>query len=160
MKEVAKMLKNRIMLAVIAASAALVPLAGITVLTAGPAGATPTGIKCSTANGTANASTESATIKFSGCTGNTDGKGTTTGTEGATTGTIKWGNKDKTSFNETTSTGTNCPTSSIDDELVKGKVTSDNTGSTSVGAKVKGELCVSSSLAITLAPGTKFVIKP
>ncbi len=82
------------------------------------------------------------------------------GPKGATSGTIKRGNKDKTSFNETTSTGTNCPSTSIDDELVKGKVTSDNTGSTSVGAKVKGEFCVSSSLTITLAPGTKFVIEP
>ncbi len=71
---------------------------------------------------------------------------------------VKWANLDKTHFIYSTGTGTRCPVASVADVVVTGTVTSDNTGDTAVGAALSGEFCVSASLTIALAPGTKFVI--
>jgi hypothetical protein len=163
MKEITRVLKNRIMIGAAALTAAAVPFAGMA-MTAGPAGAAKAkGITCTGGTGSGKVAKLSATINFTGCTGNTGGKGTTTGSEGATSGTIKWGNAKTTSLSETTGTGTNCPSTDADDELITGNVTADNTKSTTVGAAVSGEFCVTLNSAGTkfklkLAPGTKFTI--
>ena len=157
------MLKNRIMIGAAALTAAAVPFAGMA-LNATPAGAkAPKGITCSKGTGSGKVAKLSATIDLSSCTGTTGGKGTTTGKEGATTGTIKWGNGKSTSLTETQGTGTNCPSTAADDELITGTVTADTTKSTTVGAAVSAEFCVNvkgSKFTLALAPGTKFVIAP
>jgi hypothetical protein len=157
--------KNRILLGVIAGAAALVPLAGMTALATGPAGAaTPKGITCTSASGNASATTGTAKITFKGCSGNTGGSGKTVGAQGDTSGTVNWVNGKATTFSETMTAGTKCTASSslVADEVVNGTVTKDNTKSTAVGAAVSGEICVNSTstgkLKITLAPGTKFKI--
>ena len=155
------MLKNRIMLGATALTAAAVPFAGMA-LTAAPAGAkAPKGITCTTGTGSGKVAKLSATIKLSGCSGTTGKSGTTTGKEGATSGKITWANKKTTSFTEATGNGTNCPSTSADDELITGTVTADTTKSTAPGAAVSGEFCVTvkgSKFTLKLAPGTKFTI--
>jgi hypothetical protein len=152
-------LKNRIMLGAVAVSAALVPFAGMAALTAGPAGAAkPKGITCTSASGKVNTTTLSAKITLKGCSGNTGASGKTSGSEGQTSGTIKWANGKATSLSETTNSGTKCPSSDVADEVITGNVTTDTTGSTTVGAAVSGEICVNSSFKVSLAPGTDFVI--
>jgi hypothetical protein len=165
MKEILHVFKNRIMLGVIAGSAALVPLAGMTALATGPAGAaTPKGITCSAASGKVNTTTGVAKINLKTCTGNTGGSGKTTGSATSTSGTITWANAKKTTASETTTTGTACKASAtlVADEVISGAVTADNTKSTAVGAPVSGEFCANSTatgaIKITLAPGTKFTI--
>ncbi len=101
------MFKNRIMLGVIAGSAALVPVVGVSALTASPAGAVKTGITCSKATGSVNAS-GTAKINLKTCTGNTGGSGKTSGTATSTSGTITWANAKKTTLSETTTAGTKC----------------------------------------------------
>jgi hypothetical protein len=159
MKEITKVLKNRIMVGAVAVSAALVPLAGMTALTAGPAGAAkPKGITCTKATGKVNETTFSAKINLADCSGTTGGAGKTTGTEGATSGTVKWANAKSTTFSTVEGTGTLCPSGDIADETINGNVTADSTGSTGIGAAVSAEICVSSALKVSLAPGTNFVI--
>src|ERR1700727_1476532 len=120
MKEITRVLKNRIMLGATALTAAAVPFAGMA-LTAGPAGAAkaPKGITCSGGTGSGKVAKLSATINLTGCTptAKTGGTGQTKGTEGAPTGTINWKNGKTTSFTENTGTGTACPPSAADDEL-------------------------------------------
>jgi hypothetical protein len=163
MKEITRVLKNRIMIGAAALTAAAVPFAGMA-LTAGPAGAAKAkGITCTGGTGSGKVAKLSATIKFTGCSGNTGGTGSTTGTEGATSGSVKWGNAKTTGFTESTGTGTNCPSTSADDELITGNVTSDTTKSTTIGAAVSGEFCVTlngtgTKFKLKLAPGTKFTI--
>jgi hypothetical protein len=165
MKENKRVLKNRIMLGVVAASAALVPLAGMAA-TSGPAGAAkPKGIICTGTTGTVNTTTDVAKIKNTGCSGNTGGKGKSTGSQTSTSSTEKWSNGDKTVFTETASpTGTNCTDpNTVDDELITGNVTSDTTGSTKAGAAVTAELCAianptTGAITIVNAPGVNFVI--
>jgi hypothetical protein len=162
MKEYIHVRKNRIMLGLIAASAAVVPLAGMAA-TAGPAGAAKAkGIVCTKTSGKVSG-TGTATINLSGCSGNTGGKGTTTGTATSTSGTIKWGNGKSTTISETTSTGTKCTNpATVADEVVNGNVTKDNTKSTKVGAAASGEFCVTQNskgkLKISGAPGVNFTI--
>jgi hypothetical protein len=156
MKESAKVLKKRILLAVIAGFAAVVPLAGMTALTNGPAGAQPPGIKCSAASGTVTGST--LHIHLAVCTGTTGASGHTMVTSPGGSWRIKWANLDKTHFTYTTGPWTRCPVASVADVVVTGTVTSDNTSDTTAGAALSGEFCVSASLTIALAPGTKFVI--
>src|SRR5580692_7061742 len=101
MKEITRVLKNRIMIGAAALTAAAVPFAGMA-LSATPAGAkAPKGITCTTGTGSGKILKESATINLSGCSGTTGGKGTTTGKEGATSGTLKWGNGKTTTISET-----------------------------------------------------------
>ena len=162
------MLKNRIMLGATALTAVAVPFAGMA-LTAGPAGAAkaPKGIKCTGGTGSGKVAKLSATINLTGCTPTTKtgGTGTTKGTEGAPTGTVNWKNGKSTTFTENMGTGTNCPSTDADDELITGNVTADTTKSTTVGAAVSAEFCVTLNSAgtkfkLTMAPGTKFVIAP
>ena len=161
------MIKNRLMMGALAASAALVPIAGVSALTATAAGAAPTGIKCSGGSGPVNASTFTATINFTGCSGNTGTTGTTTDSQGQTTMKITWGNTKTTTLKlKSPTTGTLCtaPAGStlLADEILKGTVTADKTKSTAVGAKAKGEFCVdsdsSSNITINLLPGSDFKI--
>ena len=158
------MLKNRILIGAAVGAAAIVPMAGVSALTAGPAGAAkPHGIICSKGSGKVDASTSSAKINLTACTGNTGTKGKTSGAVGDTSGTIKWANGKSTSFSETTGPGTACPTTDLADELITGAVTSDTTGSTGVGAAVKGEFCVTANpttgaIKLALAKGTTFSI--
>jgi hypothetical protein len=164
MKEITRVIKNRILIGALAASAALVPIAGVSALSGVEAGATtPTGITCTSGSGPVDASTFTATINFSGCTGKTGGSGTTTDSQGQTSGTVTWAKTPKTTtFTLKSTTGTKCDSSALADEVLKGKVTADKTKSTAVGAKVKGEFCVDSdssgNITISLAPGTKFTI--
>jgi hypothetical protein len=163
MKEITRVLKNRIMIGAATLTAAAVPFAGMA-LSATPAGAkAPKGITCTAGTGSGKVAKLSATIKLTGCSGTTGKSGTTTGKEGAATGTIKWANGKATTFTENQGTGTACPTTAADDELITGNVTADNTKSTAVGAAVSGEFCVTINKAGTkftlkMAPGTKFTI--
>lgn len=159
------------MLGAAAAAAAIVPIAGISALTATQAGATLPGIKCSAGTGSVFTSpAPGATINLSGCTGNTGGSGSTTSLQTDTKGTIVWnttGKKPKkTSYSLKYATGTKCAAAglgTVADEVLKGsKVVSDTTKDTAVGAAVKAELCIdpdgSGGLEIQLVPGTKFSI--
>ncbi len=158
------MLKNRIMIGAAVGAAVIVPMAGVSALASSPAGAAkPKGITCTKGTGKVNASTSSAKISLSACTGNTGTKGTTTGTLGDTSGTINWANGKSTTFSEVTGPGTKCPTTDLADELITGNVTADNTKSTEVGAAVKGEFCVTENMTtmkikLALAKGTTFTI--
>jgi hypothetical protein len=163
--EILHVFKNRIMLGVIAGSAALVPVVGVSALTASPAGAVKTGITCSKATGSVNAS-GTAKINLKTCTGNTGGSGKTSGTATSTSGTITWANAKKTTLSETTTAGTKCTPGAtlVADEVISGNVTADNTKSTTVGAAASGEFCANSTatgkIKLSLAPGTKLVINP
>jgi hypothetical protein len=157
--------KNRIIRGIISGSIAVVPLTGATVLmAANPASAAPKGIKCTKISGSANVNTNTSKIKLATCTGNTGTKGTSKGAAAVgTSGTVKWANHKATSFSEAVATGTACPVTStlIADEVLSGAVTTDNTGSTTVGAAVAGEVCVNSTatsgvFTITGAPGVPF----
>ena len=150
------MLKNRIMLGALAGSAALVPVAGMTALSSGPAGAAKAkGITCSTLSGKVS-STGTAKINLSGCNGKTGGSGKSKGSATASSGTIKWKNGKSTTSSESYSGGSGCPGSDIT-EVVSGNVTADNTGSTSVGAALSATICYNSATSkLSLLPGTKF----
>ena len=87
----------------------------------------------------------------------------TTGTEGDTSGTIKWANGKSTTFSESTTAGTKCPTTDAFDELITGAVTADTTKSTAIGAAVSGEFCVTENMTtgkikLALQKGTSFTI--
>ena len=104
-----------------------------------------------------------AKLNFKNCTPTTKtgGSGKSTGTAASGVGTINWVNGKKTSFNQTTSTGTNCPSGSAADEVLTGTVTSDNTKATTVGAAVSGEVCASvtstGKVKLKNAPGVHFI---
>jgi hypothetical protein len=165
MKETMHVLKNRIMIGVIAGSAALVPLAGMAA-TSGPAGAAkPKGIICTKTTGKVNSTSGVAKIKESGCSGNTGGAGQSKGSATSTSATEKWVNGKTTAFSESASpTGTKCTDpNTAEDEIITGNVTSDTTGSTKAGAAISGEICVISNpttgaLTIVGAPGVNFTI--
>ncbi len=144
------MIKNRIMIGAVAASAVLVPVAGVSALTAGPAGAATKTITCTKAKG--NIGTK---MKFSGCSGNTGGgsKGFTAATlEGG--GTIKWKSGKTTTFSAPTlGTGTNCAVGDTD-ITATGAVTGDTTGSAKpIPGTYSGEVCVDGSGNISLPAG-------
>jgi hypothetical protein len=149
-------------------SAAVLALVSGAALTIAPltndAGAAGTGITCAKLSGNVNKS-----VKASLCTGNTGGasKPIAASTLGAGHGTITWVNGKKTGIKFTTSTtehdggeAKKCAATTQEIE-VKGSVTSDNTGSTHVGAGFSAEVCYNAATgAINLEPGTKSVIKP
>ncbi len=157
------MIKKRIIGGFIAASAVLVPVAGFTALAAAPAGAVPHGIACGKLSGTANTTTGAEKIKVSTCNGNTGGSGKQTGTITSTSGTVKWANEkvDDRERGPATS-GSGCTGSGAVTEVITGKVTKDNTGSTSVGAKFSATVCGNPETTnpavykLSLKPGTKF----
>jgi len=111
-----------------------------------------TSIKCTNLSGN-----ESSTATLSGCTGNTGGSSmpiaVTTLTSG---GTITWSNGKATTVGAPTSgSGTLCPTGSAEDDVLKGTVTADTTGSVTVPSKYNIELCIDPSGNFSLPPGKK-----
>ncbi len=156
------MIKKRIIGGFIAASAVLVPVAGFTALAAAPAGAVPHGISCGKLSGTANTTTGAEKIKVSTCNGNTGGSGKEKGTITSTSGTVKWANGKSTTGTESATSGSGCTGTGAVTEVITGKVTKDNTGSTSVGAKFSATVCGNPEAAnpavykLSLKPGTKF----
>jgi hypothetical protein len=151
--------KNPVLVGLIVGSASLVPLAGITALTTGVAGAkTPKGITCTTLSGKVNLTKGTTKETASGCTGKTGGSGTAKGSNTATSVTTKWANGKSTTFTGSSTAGTGCPSGDYA-EALNGTVSADTTGSTSVGAAVTGTLCYNPSTSkVSLAPGTKFII--
>ena len=155
----AKVFKNRIMLAAMVSSAALVPIAGLSALTASPAGAAEaTGITCNSTSGTV-IDANSVKFKLQGCSkGNVDGEGkipTTLLT--ATSYTVKWANRTETTFTQSITAGSGCGSGDLTEDLT-GTVTHDTTGSTSVGAAVGALLCYDiASGKLSLTPGQHFV---
>jgi hypothetical protein len=164
-------LKNRIMVGVAVASAALIPIGGAAVLSASPAAAkTPPGIKCTKLTGKVT-NADAAVISFSGCTGATGKTGTTSGKEGAVTSTDKWKSGKKTVFdnlNEVTGSTSQplsftCPGSDTA-ILETATVKSDTTKDTAPGAAMTADLCLAPSGTtsyigtISEAPGTKYTI--
>jgi hypothetical protein len=138
----------------------IIPVIGIAALVSGgtigalapSAGAAKTKtIKCTKLSG--NAATK---VQASGCTGNT---GTKSKKMAATVlaggGTIKWANgKTTTIGTPSLATGSLCPAGDTD-VIASGAVTADTTGSTKpIPGVFNVEVCVSSTGAISLAPGT------
>lgn len=148
----------------LAGAAAIIPLAGMTaftVATATSAGATPPGITCKKLAGTVNLSNDSATITLSKCSGNTGGKGTTSGSEMSTKGTDKWANGKVTKFKDVTNAGSSvvCPLTTDISELSTSTVKSDTTGDTAKGAAESAQVCFNSTNdTLSLAPGYKYTI--
>ena len=163
------MLKNRIARIVGAGAVMILPLAGATALAAGPATASngATGITCSKVVGTINLTANTEVIKFKNCTGNTGtlhkGKSTGPVTPIPTSGTIKWSNGLHTTFSQSTTAGSGCPSPDLT-EVLSGTVTADQTGSTAVGAAVSATLCYNPTAGVTPnltnESGTSFVIAP
>jgi hypothetical protein len=159
-------IKNRIMLGAVLGSVALVPVAGMSALTAGPAGAAkPKGITCSKVTGKVDQTTLSAKINLKTCTGTTGASGKTSASESDPTATITWANGKSTTFSDTQGTGTACKASAtlLADETITGAVTKDTTKSTTVGAAVSGEFCVTENtttgkIKLAGAPGVPFKI--
>ena len=153
------MLKNRMMLGVVTASAVIVPFVGVTALTAGQAGAkTPKGIKCTSLSGKSNTSTGAVKESLSGCSGKTGGSGKSKSSGSSSTSTLKWANGKSTTFTASTGAGSGCASGDFA-EAISGNVTADTTGSTAVGAAVTASACYNpANNKISLAPGTKFVI--
>jgi hypothetical protein len=155
-------IKKRIIGGFIAASAVLVPVAGLTALAAAPAGAVPHGISCSKLSGTANTTTGAEKIKLSTCTGNTGGSGKQKGTITATSGVVKWVNGKSTTGTESATSGSGCTGTGTITEVISGSVTADTTGSTSVGATLSATVCAVPETTnpavykLSLLPGTKF----
>jgi hypothetical protein len=154
--------KHRIILGAIAGSAVLVPIVGVTALTAAPAGAAPTGINCSKLTGTANTTTGVVKTKLSTCTGNTGGSGKSTGTTTETSGTVKWINGKSTTATESATAGSGCTGTGAVTEVISGSVTADTTGSTTIGAALSATVCAvpeatnPAILKLSLLPHTKF----
>jgi hypothetical protein len=149
---------KRIILGMVGGSAVLIPLAGMTVLTAGPVAAkTPKGITCTKLSGSVNLTTGVDKTNLSGCSGKTGGSGKSKGSVSSTSSTLKWVNGKSTTFTETVAGGSGCASGDIA-EQISGDVTADSTGSTSDGATVSATICFNTSSGKTsLAPGTNFV---
>jgi hypothetical protein len=154
------MLRRLVVRLALAGSAALVPIAGVTVLAANPAQAVPSGITCSKVSGSINTSTGLAKIKPSVCNGNTGGSGKSKGMFSSLAATYKWINGKSTTISVTWSSGfdATCPHPKDPDiEIMSAKATADNTGSTSVGAAVTATLCLTPTAkgdSVSVAPGT------
>jgi hypothetical protein len=160
-------IKNKFMLGAVLGSVALVPVAGMSALTASPAGAAkPKGITCTKITGKVDGTTFSAKINFKTCTGTTGASGKSTAAQTDPTTTINWANGKSTTFtNVENADGTKCKASAtlLADETLSGAVTADTTKSTTVGAAVTGEFCVTENattgkIKLTGAPGVPFKI--
>jgi hypothetical protein len=154
-------IKKRIVHGSIAVAAVLAPVVGFSALAASPAGAAPKGISCSKLSGTANTSTGVVKTKLKTCTGNTGGSGKSNGTITETSGQVKWHNGKQTTATQTATAGSGCPSGSTT-EVLSGNVTSDSTGSTTVGAAVSATICATPTsnpdvINLSLLSGTKFV---
>jgi len=114
-------------------------------------------VKCTGLSGTA-----LATGTLTGCNdpANTGGSGTFP-TSPASSATITWASGGSTTGTVSyTGATTNTCASGSSEETVTGKVTSDTGAGSSVavGGKIKGDICISGTGALSLAPGTKFKI--
>ena len=130
-------------------------LAGAGVLAmAAPSSASPAtfvGIKCKSMVGNI-----ATTVTMKKCNGNTGGASKAmAATSLASGGTIQWVNGKSTTVKLTVAQGNSalCPSGSTEYNAT-GKTTADTTGSAPVGGKVKAQVCVSGTGAITLVPGT------
>jgi hypothetical protein len=157
MKETKRVLKNRIMVGAVAVSAALVPIAGVSALSAGPASAAKTKtITCTKGSGNINTK-----IQLTGCNGNT---GTKTMKLSAlllaSGGTVTWANGKTTSFGQPTlGTGTHCTakSSTAGDETATGPVTADTTKSAKpIPGVFSGEVCLTTAGKFSLPAGHPF----
>ena len=144
---------GRLSIAALAATA--LPIGGAVALAASPAGTSTLKVKCTTFSGSA-----TGTVTLSGCSGNTGGADAPAPASTLETGgTIHWVNGKKTKVGPPTlGTGLLCPAGDTDNTF-KGPVLSDTTGSMTVPGKYKGEVCEDPNGNISLAPGTKFVLK-
>jgi hypothetical protein len=147
-----------------AATAVAASALAATVNFAGPAASAAVTIKCSAFV----ADTVQTNADLGGCNGNTGGSGTFpfSAFSAGGSGTITWANGKMTSIGSITTSaerpgemekpppGGPCPADSTETE-VKGKVTSDTTGSAAVGGVVKAELCMDFRESFHLEPGTK-----
>jgi hypothetical protein len=146
------MLSSRIArLSFSAAVALALPIGGAVALSAGPAGAAKNkAIVCTKLSGTESAA------KLKKCSGNTGTKSKSI--NGSTLlggGPINWKNGKSTTISAPVlGTGTKCPAGTSDDVTISGTVTADTTGSATVGGPYSAEICVASSGALSLAPGT------
>ena len=146
-------------MSIAAAAAVAIPLGGAVAFSAGNAGASFVGIKCSTMSGNVN-----NTINVTGCNGNTGGSTTLTAATLASGGTIIWANSDTTTIaapavNQVT-TGVTCLVNkNVSEYSAKGMVTADTTGSAPVPGNYKIFFCLNSKTgAITNTPGKKIKI--
>jgi hypothetical protein len=144
-----RVLKKR-MIAVVALS---IPVIGVTAVDVNPASATPKGIICAKARGSADVTADTSKIAWRTCSGNTGGSGKATGRASSvlTSETIKWKNGKATSWSISSSglgTGAHCLRHDsagfalVDDASLSGSVSADTTNSTAVQAAVSAELCV------------------
>jgi hypothetical protein len=131
-------------------------LAGSTVFVlAGPAQAAP-GIACKQLTGNI-----ASNVTLKQCTGNTGGASKPMpATSLAQGGKIVWKNNKSTTVKLTVTQNPDASACAPGDSRydAKGKTTADTTGSAIVGGKVKASVCVSSTGAISLVPGTKATI--
>ena len=153
--------------AVISTSVAMSAFIGGLSLGGSASAATQHSIVCTSLSGhtTANG------LLLSGCSGDTEGSGfiSPLNPPGNNQATVQWANTDGTLMNikvcrregcahiDTGHESRHCPANTVEREVV-GTVTSDGTGSASVGGKVTAELCVDSAHNVTLEPGTTFII--
>jgi hypothetical protein len=139
----------------IAAAVTLIPIGTASVALASPASAAIPQITCKAMTGTVNPTTHKVVTHLSKCNGNTGGGGSSTGSETATSATVKWKNGKSTSFTVAQGAPTKpCPTGDTPSS-VSGKVTADTTGSAGVGGTVSENVCFNpNTLTISLATGT------
>lgn len=145
----------------------IVPVLGVAVLAAaGSIGAfastsgaakpaTTKTITCSKLSGNA-----TTTAQAKGCTGNTGGKSKKISPSTLLAGgTINWANGKTTTIGAPTlGTGSLCPSGDTD-ATISGAVTADTTKSAKpIPGVYSGEVCVSSTGALSLAPGTKLAL--
>jgi len=125
-----------------------------------------TGVSCKTLSGKVNLSTDSAKITLSGCndTKNTGGKGTSKGSESATTGTITWNGTGTTTLGSETNTPVSPSTCAAGDieEQSSGTVTG-GTGAAAKSIKTgwteQAFVCFNPNTSkLSLAPGTTYQI--
>jgi hypothetical protein len=134
---------------------------------------TTAGVACTGLSGKVVLSTDSATIKLSGCsdTKNTGGKGTTKGSESSTTASITWNKTGTTTEDDVANSAVSpdkCPTPAGGTQDVEELSTATVTGGTSKAAAsikkgwtVKAYVCYDSGNSdLSLLHGTKYQIGP
>jgi hypothetical protein len=117
-----------------------------------PAGDFP--VKCTSLSGTVG-----GTGTVSGCKGNGTATSGTFPTNGSSPVTVDWSNgtTTTTTFSYTGGSGKDCPGSGTE-EVVTGTTTGGTDTSIPSGLKLKGDICVSGTLQLSLYPGTKFKV--
>lgn len=117
-----------------------------------PAGDFP--VKCTSLSGTVG-----GTGTISGCKGNGTATSGTFPTNGSSPVTVSWSNgtTTTTSFSYSSGSGTDCPSSGTE-EVVTGTTTGGTDTLIAKGLKLKGDICFTSTLQLSLYPGTKFKV--